>query len=476
MARLIGSDELFRLVHSLSIEEKGYFIKFASRHANTDSIYLKLFKTIAKQSIFDETELKKSYKNYARTKVYLKDMITDAMLVYYRNSHPHIQLLNQIQKIHLMLVKGLYNESKRLIKKSLDTSHKLELFTITRYLERIQRDLASQTYNQQSDMWLIMNSYRQEMEENHRQETNLTELELLSMEWFAISRESTTLLPEELEQISQKIAIKKTASKRAEIKKTEVQNWICLMQNDPKELIGYTEKRVTQSKDFRKTNDSSFYAIAAFDNHILSCIDMKQFDQGIALCDEMIASEDSVMLYYNLAFVWGNIRKWMIYIVSEQYEIGLKEMNNNNDLVFKLLDSKQDAPGFRAVRAYYIIRFVLLFCNKKYVECWMCLNESSLVLKQNQSHTPDILILQLMAQLEMGNYSLLKNMAQQASKKIDSKSSQYQTYAILIDFFKKVKTTNIKIAKKETLRELTRQGEAEASLFGLLKYKTWLKE
>jgi hypothetical protein len=476
MARLIGSDELFRLIHSLSIEEKGYFKKFATRHTTTDSSYLKLFNAISKQRDFDETQHKKDFKNYARTKVYLKDMITDAMLVYYRNNHPHIQLLNQIQKIHLMLVKGLYNEAMRLIKKSLDTSRKMELFTIARYLERIQRDLASQTYNHQSDMWLIMNSYQIEMEENLRQETNLTELELLSMEWFAKSRENTTILPKELEQIKPVLAGKKTTSKRAEIKKTEILNWISLMQNDSNELIALTEKRVAQSKEFRKNNDSSFYAIAAFDNHILSYIDAKQFDQGIELCNEMIAAEGNVMLYYNIAFVWGNIRKWMLYIISEQYDVGLKQMNENNSAVLKLLDLKQDAPGYRAVRAYVIIRSVLLFCNRKYLDCWMTLNESFHVLKQNQSHTSDILILQMMTQLEMGNYSLLKKMAQDASKKIDAKSNNHKVQNILIDFFKKVDGYNIQMAKKEAYQELIKLDEPNASLFGLLKYQTWLKE
>lgn len=476
MARTIGSDELFRLIHSLSVEEKGYFKKFATRHTTNDSIYLKLFNTIAKQDAFDETQLKKNFKNYARTKVYLKDMITDAMLVYYRNNHPHIQLLNQIQKIHLMLVKGLYNESLRLIKKALETSHKMELFTIIRYLERIKRDLASQTFNQKSDMWLIMNSYKMEMEENIRQETNLTELELLSMEWFAKSRTISTISPAEFKQIERKIALKKTDSKRAEIKKSEVQNWISLLHFDSKELMTLTKNRVSLSKDFRKNNDSSLYTISAFDNHILSCVEMKQFEEGLAFCDEMIASEGSMMLYYNLAFVWGNIRKWMIYIEAEQYPLGLKAMNETNAEVLKLLQSKQDAPGLRAIRAYYIIRSVLLFCNKKYLDCWMCLNESFHVLKQNMSNTSDILILQLMTQLEMGNFSLLKNMAQHAAKKIDSTSSNYQTHAILINFFKKVTANNITSAKKELLQELIKSGASETNLFGLLKYQTWLSE
>lgn len=104
MARTKGSDELYKLIHSLTTEEKGYFKKFAQRHTASGNQYLQLFDIISKQQTFEETELKKNYKSYARMKVYLKDLITDAMLMHYRNNHPHIHLLNQIQKIHLLLV------------------------------------------------------------------------------------------------------------------------------------------------------------------------------------------------------------------------------------------------------------------------------------------------------------------------------------------------------------------------------------
>jgi hypothetical protein len=67
-------------------------------------------------------------------------------------------------------------------------------------------------------------------------------------------------------------------------------------------------------------------------------------------------------------------------------------------------------------------------------------------------------------------------MAQHAAKKIDSTSSNYQTHAILINFFKKVTADNITSAKKELLQELIKSGASEANLFGLLKYQTWLSE
>jgi hypothetical protein len=475
MARILGSDELFRLIHSLSKEEKGYFKKFATRHSASDSINLKLFNAISSQTVFEESDLKKSIKNYARAKVYLKDMIMDAMIIYYRNNHPHIQLLNQIQKIHLLLVKGLYNESLRLLKKTLESSEAMELFTLSRYLERIQRDLMAQTFNQKSDLRELATRFTELLSKNNLLEQNLTELELISMDWFEKSLGKNSANALELKEIEKKLPKQKALSKRAAIKLIEIQNWVGLSKDDVKSQVKLTEKRLLLSVDFRKKHDSSFNTFSAFDNHILSCIDSNQFEEALQFCNKMISSENNFTLNYNIAFVWANLRKWMIYTISGQYELGLKEMNKTNLQVFNLLNSHQDAPGLRAVRAYYIVRSLLLFSNKKYLDCWMCLNESFHVLKQNMTNIPGILMLQLMTQLEMGNYPLLKNMATQADKKIKSPNKQTDIFYQLINFFKKVNDQNIGDLSKETIKQMRASGNENEGLFGLFPYKNWFE-
>lgn len=44
--RTTGSDDLYRLIHSLTTEEKGYFKKFAKRHTSGGNKYLQLFDDI----------------------------------------------------------------------------------------------------------------------------------------------------------------------------------------------------------------------------------------------------------------------------------------------------------------------------------------------------------------------------------------------------------------------------------------------
>ncbi len=474
MPRTIGSDDLYLLIHSLSKEEKGYFRKFATRHSTSGSINLSLFNAISKQKEFEEAELKKNFKNYARTKVYLKEMIMDALLIYYRNNHPHIQLLNQIQKIHLLLIKGLYNEALRLLKKALNSSQAMELFSISIYLERVQRDLIAQTFNQKSDLLKLIADYTSALQKHYNLEQNLTQLELLSMQWHEKSLGIKNIATSALVEIKSKLTVQKADSKRANIKLIELENWLARFSDNDRNLLAVTEKRLLHVNAFRKKHDPSFNAFSAFDNHILSCIDAKEFDKAIHYSNEMIASVDKMSLNYNISFVWGNLRKWMTYLIAEKYETGLKSMNQNNEAVLNLLSTTQEAPGLRAVRAYYILRAMLFFCNKKYLECWLCLNDSFHLLKQNQTNTPDMLILQLMTQLEMENYSLLKNMTSQANKKIKLQSSSKNSHSILLHFFMKVTPENKISLKKQTWLELEKANAQKENLFDLIPFKKWL--
>ena len=141
MSRNTGSRELFDLIHSLTPEEKGYYRKFAKRHITDGSNYLKLFDLISKQTEFVEDTLRDKFKNYSVMKVYLKEFVTDSLLLYHKKRHSHINLFSQVQKIHILLLKGQYTEAIRILKKTMEQSRKMEVFTVERYLLRVLAEI-----------------------------------------------------------------------------------------------------------------------------------------------------------------------------------------------------------------------------------------------------------------------------------------------------------------------------------------------
>ena len=109
----------------------------------------------------------------------------------------------------------------------------------------------------------------------------------------------------------------------------------------------------------------------------------------------------------------------------------------------------------------------------------MCLNESLNLLRQNSHNMPDVLMLQMMVQLELGNYSLIKNMAVLSGKKLNTSLEELNTYRILIDFFKKVNAENISQTALLTLQILEKErkvnGKQTDYLFSILPYTCWLE-
>ncbi|MEZ4690659.1 MAG: hypothetical protein R3A12_10930 [Ignavibacteria bacterium] len=84
------SEDLWKLIHSLNISEKGYFVKFAKRHSpEKENNYIRLFDAINSQTEkYDENEIKLKFKNekfikqLTSAKNYLYNMILKSLVSY----------------------------------------------------------------------------------------------------------------------------------------------------------------------------------------------------------------------------------------------------------------------------------------------------------------------------------------------------------------------------------------------------------
>src|SRR5687767_1448334 len=122
MARTTGSDELYRLIHALTTEEKGYFKKFAKRHTSKGNKYLQLFDAINKQKEFEEKSLKKKFKDLAVMKVYLFDMILRSLLINLKNVSAETMLLQKLIYCEILQSKGLQKKAIELNLENLKTA------------------------------------------------------------------------------------------------------------------------------------------------------------------------------------------------------------------------------------------------------------------------------------------------------------------------------------------------------------------
>lgn len=117
------SDDLHALIQSLTKSEKRFF-RSAARSGNENKIYLDLFDAIEKQTQYDESSIKKRFKNKKwvkrlnATKSYLYQNLITNLASYYRKHEPAFALAEIITHIRILQGKGFYEKAEKLIQKA----------------------------------------------------------------------------------------------------------------------------------------------------------------------------------------------------------------------------------------------------------------------------------------------------------------------------------------------------------------------
>jgi hypothetical protein len=127
------SDELFKLVKSLSKSEKRFF-KLASSLQAGDKNYLKLFDAIEKQNEYDEEEIKEEFKketfikHLPSEKNHLYRLILKSLRSYHADNSVNSQLQEELKNIEILYNKALYKECAKIIKKAKKLAYEHEKF------------------------------------------------------------------------------------------------------------------------------------------------------------------------------------------------------------------------------------------------------------------------------------------------------------------------------------------------------------
>jgi len=127
------SDDLFRLIKSLTKPEKGYFKKFAAKNASgSKQNYILLFDAVDSMDCYDEDLLRKKLKNEAFVKqlavykVYLFNMILKALHHYGAYENSESRLTEMLVNIKTLEAKHLYKEALKIIKKAKEMAYKYD--------------------------------------------------------------------------------------------------------------------------------------------------------------------------------------------------------------------------------------------------------------------------------------------------------------------------------------------------------------
>jgi hypothetical protein len=128
-------DKLYRLVHSLELNEKRYF-KLQSSVQKKESNLSKLFDYYVDAKKFNEDELRKTFKGQtfldqlAVTQNHLYESILRAMRLYHLKRSIDFKLQGMLQDVQFLYEKGLVEQSSQLLKKVRKAAVKNDCFLI----------------------------------------------------------------------------------------------------------------------------------------------------------------------------------------------------------------------------------------------------------------------------------------------------------------------------------------------------------
>ena len=128
------SNDLHSLIKSLNKQEKRYFKLYASRHViGKKNNYVRLFDAIDKQAQYSEEKIKKKFKGEVFTKQlhvtknYLYNLILSSLRLFHE-AKSQDKFPTLIRNVQLLVDKGLFSQSKKLLNKARKTAIENEQF------------------------------------------------------------------------------------------------------------------------------------------------------------------------------------------------------------------------------------------------------------------------------------------------------------------------------------------------------------
>ncbi len=478
MPRKQGTTELFTLVHSLSPEEKGYFKKFASRHSTEGSKYLQLFDAISKQTAFEETTLKKKFKSYVVMKVYLKEMITDSLLLYYRQQHPHIDLLSQIQKVHVLLMKGMQDEALKILDKASKQAEKIEVFEVSRYLLRLKNNLFLKTIKAPTSYSEIAVEYLKEMEQLEIVESDLLQWEIRSLKALSIYKGIDVFNAKSYSTQTDQLKNTTTQSHKSNLIKLETLVGFYKAEANEQELYNAANEYASAASAFKQV-DSSYNDTMAINNYLNALADYSRFNELLTEYEKIIAQPRYDKHQQQKLFVLCITYKITALVHLGKFKEALVFIQKNETLMEEASNFTHDAVR---LRVFYFDKLIALFLNKQYRDTWVGIQQihQKTALKSLSADYADLKMLELMTQFMLGNFDLLKNMASKTKKEFLKNKIQSVTYQTLLKFFSKASLINYKQEAKKVLEVLTQyytdNKKYHRKAFARIRYTYWLEE
>lgn len=412
-------NDLFRLIHSMSKSEKRYFSLDAQKAGKKNARYLALFRRISKMEIYDDTELKKDYKNLSVDKAYLYEAILRSMRDYHSQKSRAAQIKEKLMDAKYLYERELYDlcderlrEAKKLAEELGDDISLLEINKQMRGLERtIKKNLGNDVLK---DLATEQAHYLVSVEE---------EFEMLNLydEVFSNAMLSRNQLVDDTKFTDNQ----QFSSTLAECRFYQSAGVHFRMKNDFYNAIIYYDKVMNwwDKNSLRKEEDFYNYIIDV-SNYLAACFRTEKFDDFESLIERLEEEQPSNTHHQKILFQ-RLFQFKLVYLinfgiveevekVAQQVEDGLSRFSLNPSTEKVLLMNTA----------------ILLFIAEKFETCSLWCNR--LIKNRNKSIRPEIdrgiQFIKCISFYELEDIDAFENSLRSATRFFNKEKDQYLSY------------------------------------------------
>ena len=448
------SDNLFQLIKSLTISEKGYFIKFASQHVIGDkNKYLRLFEFINKQTAYDENIIKQNFKDekfikqLTSAKNYLINMILRSLENYHRTDSVDTRITILINQYKILFKKTLFNQAENTLNRAKKLALDSERYTKLIDILKEERNFYYIKIGNPGFQELLQKCFNEELDviKNLKNIAEYNNLYLRISSLFkkiGISRnESEVQKFNEIVSHELMNSEKKALSIRAKDFFFIIKYLYHYCTGNLKEAFRFGQKRLTLIENYgnKLSGAKKEYMYALSDaiafaynlNKYKLCLSYlkKQRDMAIELQNSSEVPDHMDMYFKSYSFELN------IYLMSGHFDEGLKIAN---EVISWLEKYKGKINKSEEIKVYYAISY-MYFGAGMYSRSLFWVNK---ILNDNSDYRQDYKIfakiMNLIIHYELGNIDLLEYNTKSVLRYIMKKDKLYKYEFALINFIKKI--------------------------------------
>jgi len=413
------SDELHKLIHSLTANEKGYFAKFAQRQSELGKAYIRLFNAIQQQEVYNEAVLRKKFKDLAVLKSYLKELILQTLRFFGTdNNNPNLILDKNMIYASILARKGLLKSAAKLIEQSIEIADDNSLFEkklvlLSQLLDIKMREIIPEK------KWKFLYDMNNITTATQKQQYNITRLVFEQRKIYTLTegRSIGMAVSKRLSEIDVKFIISRKNSLSVNEKSICLNSlgaYYDLMEDTAKMYQAFAENLSFNKKLFHpakaNSNEVARYSRALY-NFIKTAIatnHLKEAKRELAnwlKLKENDPERRTTNVFYHILLLQDLAWQEKAFERSSKETVRLMEQK----------EIKEKLPVFTMLGTSILTNLILFqFISGQYKEAYLTMQEFFLLnkkLKDEQLET-DTLLLNVLLQFEMGNEDLAYQSAQ----------------------------------------------------------------